>query len=182
MNFLPQNAANWHTIIVHLPAFTLLFSLALLLIAAAMKDGRFQRVALMFIILAAAGIYIVADTGDAAKQIVEQLPDVESGYIEHHEAAADKAVWAMYGLGALSLIVLLATVKQKRLSGKMVLLMVILTFAVAGWLVYTAKLGGQINHPENRPSFIGPDLWGSGSENDSDAEEDSVKNDNDGER
>jgi hypothetical protein len=178
MDFLPQNAANWHTIIVHLPLFSLLFSLVLLLLAAAMKDGRFQRIALMFIILAAAGIYVVAETGDGAKRIVDQLPDIESGYIERHEEAADIAVWAMYGLGALSLIVLLMTVKQKTLSGKVVLLMAIAILGVSGWVGYTAKLGGQINHPENRPEFIGPDRWGSEIKDDS-GDDDSYKEEKD---
>ena len=178
MDFLPQNAAHWHTIIVHLPLFTLLFSLALLLIAAAMKDGRFQRVALAFMILAAAGTYAVQDTGNDGEKIVEQLPDVEERHIEEHEEAAEYAVWAMYGLGALSMIVLLSTVKQKVFSGTMLVLMLVCTLIASALLVQTAKLGGRIHHPENRPEFIGPNQWDHTGNEDNDSDDES----NDGDK
>jgi glucan phosphoethanolaminetransferase (alkaline phosphatase superfamily) len=199
MDFLPHTAAHWHTIIVHLPLFTVLFSLVLLLLAAAMKDGRFQRIALAFMILAAAGTYVVQDTGHEAEDIVEQLSDVDAAMIEEHEEAAEIAVWGMYGLGAVALIVLLSTVKQKVFSGTMLTLMLICTLVVAAILVNTAKLGGQIHHPENRPAFIGPDRWGneleyedsednssedakSGRMDDSVKEDKSGKGNNDGDR
>jgi glucan phosphoethanolaminetransferase (alkaline phosphatase superfamily) len=160
MDFLPQNAAHWHTIIVHFPAFALLFSLALLLIAAALKDGRFQRVALVFIILTAASVYFVGESGEKAEDIVEQLEGVEESYIHDHEEAAEIAIWITMGLGAVSLIMLLATMKQKVFSGKVVLLLLVLILVAVGALSYAAKFGGQIHHPENRSGFIGPDRWG----------------------
>ncbi len=159
MDFLPQNAAHWHTIIVHFPGFSLLFSLLLLLIAAVMKDGRFQRVALVFIVLTAAATILTARTGEKAEEIVEQLPGVEHSYIHDHEEAAELSVWAAIGLGVLALVILVVTAKQKVLSGKIVLLILVLTLAVTGWLGYVGSLGGQINHPENRPGFIAPQEW-----------------------
>ena len=159
MDFLPQNAAHWHTIIVHFPAFSLLFSAVLLLIAAALKEGRFQRVALLFIILTAVATMLTAKTGEEAEDIVEQLPGVEEHYIHDHEEAAEAVVFGAIGLGVIALIVLVVTAKQKVLSGKVVLLMLVLTLVVTGWLGYVAKLGGQIRHEENRPSFKGPSGW-----------------------
>jgi uncharacterized membrane protein len=156
MSFLPQNAAHWHIILVHMPAAGLMFGLLLLWIASAFKDGRFQRVALAFMILTAAATYVTARTGHEAEEIVEHLRGISEELIHEHEEAAELGEWLMYGLGALALLVLIFTAKQKYVSAKPMLLVSVVTLGVAGYFYYVAKLGGNIHHEETRTEFVSP--------------------------
>lgn len=172
MDIFSYNAAHWHTIICHLPLFNLGFAFVLLLLATALKDGKFQRVALILVILTAFLTHFTAELGEDSEDIVKNLPGVEQQYIEDHEEAAEVAIGLMYGLGAIALIILLTTFKQKVISGKVILVMAVLTLGVTGWIAYVNRVGGEINHPENRPTFIGPDNWINGGDSSYDTDDD----------
>lgn len=153
---IPQNAAHWHLIMVHMPAAGLLFSLVLLWIASAFKDGRFQRVALVFLILTAVATIFTARSGEGAEEIVEHMRGMDKELIHEHEEAAELAVKLLVGIGVLALILLTVTAKQPKLSGKLVLLITVLGIGLSGYLFNVGKLGGQIKHPETRPGFVIP--------------------------
>jgi hypothetical protein len=81
---IPQNAAHWHIILAHIPALLFMVSAVIMILATLWKDGRWQRVALGFIVAAVVSTGVTFQLGEEAEDIVETLPGTEQ-YIHPHE-------------------------------------------------------------------------------------------------
>jgi hypothetical protein len=100
-------------------------------------------------------------TGNAAQfRLFEANVEVSESLVETHEGAAFLSLVLMELTGALAWLALWTLRRTSRLSsttGNAILALSVVTF---GLMAMTAKLGGEINHPEIRsavePTFIGP--------------------------
>src|SRR5690606_28586679 len=83
-------------------------------------------------------------------EIVEHLPGISEPIIEQHEAAAKIATVGMEIVGIFALGGLWLSRRSHSALTPLTSASLILGLAVAGQMLWTANLGGQIHHPEIR--------------------------------
>jgi hypothetical protein len=143
-----MNAAHLHLMVNHLPLFAALFAGVLIAAGMMRKQVALTNAGLMIAVVAGLGAFAAARTGEGAEEIVSELAAVSEGAIEPHEEAAEAAMFAAMGLGALALIALASPArmaKARRAASIGALIMAVVTF---GMVARTANLGGAIRHPE----------------------------------
>lgn len=145
-----MNAAHFHLAINHLPVLGLFFGLGVLIVGRFIHSGVTQRVG-FWLCVAASGFAIPAYlTGEPAEEIIEKLPGISKALIEQHEEAASIALAATLLVGVLALGALFLARGSRpisTLSFSIVTGIALVAFACMAW---TAKLGGEIHHPEIR--------------------------------
>lgn len=151
---IPQNAAHWHIIIAHAPAILFMVSAVLMILATLWKDGRWQRVALGFIVVAVISTGITFKMGEEAEDIVETLPDTEQ-YIHPHEEIAETARNIIIPFGILIIILWWFTRKHTLLPMWASWGAAVVSLGIVLLLSNVGAAGGKINHPEVRPGFAG---------------------------
>jgi hypothetical protein len=145
-----MNAAHFHLAVNHLPVVGLLFALGVLAVGrfirseAALKTGLWLTTITGLLAIPA---YV---SGEPAEEIVERLPGISDALIEPHEEAAVIALTVTLLAGVLAGIALFLS-RGARPSPKRFLLAVFGSAIIAvGCMAWTAKLGGEIHHPEIR--------------------------------
>jgi hypothetical protein len=96
-------------------------------------------------------------TGEEAEETVEHITGVSEQLIENHEELAEKAIWSMGLLGALSLINFFAIVKKLSFAKTISIITLIVSL---GTFVHFAKVGstgGEIRHSEIRTTNVNND-------------------------
>ncbi|MBD3403487.1 hypothetical protein GF420_11370 [candidate division GN15 bacterium] len=151
-----MNAAHAHLILNHLPVIGLLFGIGFLLVGLLRKHDTLIRSAFTIFIIVSIATIPVFLSGEAAEDVVENLPGVEEAYIHAHEEAGETALIAMIVLGLISIAGLWVFRFMNRIRMTAAGLVLVLSLVVAGWMAYTANLGGEIRHPEIREDFIEP--------------------------
>lgn len=145
-----MTAAQVHLAFNHIPVLGTLFGAVLLAYGLWRGQDHVQNVSLGLLVVVGAAAVAVYLTGEPAEEIVEGAAGVSHDAIEAHEA------WGLYalvasivtGIAALGPLLLRNAGQQLgRWTAQAVLLLALLT---SGTMVYTANLGGKINHPELR--------------------------------
>ena len=154
---IPTNSAHWHLMLNHLPILGTLVGIFLVILLFLRESRDWETLTLWWFVIMALLAIPVYLTGEPAEELVEGLAGVSHDAIEHHEE------WAMWAFtlqeitGAFALFVLLYG-RLRDIPGRwgkpMLLALVLLT---AGFMGYTAALGGHIHHPETRPGFTPPE-------------------------
>lgn len=147
---IPVNAAHWHIVLVHYPMAGLMVGLVVLGLATWFKDGRWQRVALAFILASAALTGASFQTGEGAEHLVEGLPGIEEARIHEHEELAETARNIMIPFALLVIALWWLTRKHTLLPTWMTggLMLAMLVHLIL--FMNVASLGGKIHHPEIR--------------------------------
>lgn len=144
-----MNAAHLHLILNHAPLFGVLFGALGLSYAFVRHSDDAARLSLGLVLLA--GLLAVPTylTGEEAEDVVEDLAGVSHDRIEEHE---DAGKMAAIGAGLLGLVALggLLGFRRTPVPRTFTLVALVLTLSAAGWIGYTANLGGQIRHTEIR--------------------------------
>jgi len=145
-----------HLMLNHLPLFGLL--IGLLLLGAAMWRGSIEltRAAMVLLVLVAGAAVVVYLTGEAAEELVENLPGVSEELIERHEETALVATVGatLVGLAAaVGLWRLRAVTVLPPWPSRLVLALGLVALALVAW---TAGQGGQIRHTEIRSGALEP--------------------------
>ena len=149
-----MNAAHLHLVLNHLPVVGLIFGLGVLVIGQIRRSHSATRVALWCLFAAALTAVPAYLTGEPAEGIVERLPGVAKRPLEQHE---DFAVFALSGAiasGLLAALVLFLWRKSPALPAWAVSVVMLVSLASAGAMGWTAKLGGEIRHPEIRQAAM----------------------------
>lgn len=143
-----MNAAHLHLLVNHLPLFAALF--AGLLIAAGMlrKHEPLTKAGLVLAVVAAAGAFTAARTGEAAEEVVEGIAAVTETAIEAHEEAAEAAVLSAIAFGTVALLALVLPTRMAGAKRAATLGSLVLAVAAFGLVGRAANLGGMIRHTE----------------------------------
>ncbi|MFB6286994.1 MAG: hypothetical protein ABEK03_10525 [Candidatus Bipolaricaulia bacterium] len=147
-----MTAAHLHLALNHIPVLGALLGAVLLAYGLWRGQETVQNVSLGLLVVVGAVAVAVYLTGEPAEEIVEGAAGVSHDAIEVHEA------WGLYaflasivtGIGALGTLVL--EYVRQHLARKAVQAVLVLALLTSGVMVYTANLGGKINHPELRAS------------------------------
>jgi uncharacterized membrane protein len=137
-----------HLLLNHFPSVGLIMVLLFLvygLLTAKHQITAFCRVSL---VLLAIMTIVVNNSGKNAEEKLEHQTGFNSEMMEEHEEAAEFTFWAMMGLGALSLIIIMIGINNKPLAKKIDYAMLVLALFVCVIMVRTGNIGGKIRHSE----------------------------------
>jgi uncharacterized membrane protein len=144
-----MTGAHLHLVLNHVPVVLVPVAIVMLLYAMARKSGDLTKGALALLIVSTlfgAGAFL---TGEPAEEALKQIPEVSKEAIEAHQELATFAAGATVLAGVFALVVLLKWQPGGATPWTMIATLVV-AFAAAVLLAYTAYLGGRINHPELR--------------------------------
>ena len=142
-----------HPLIIHFPIGLLLVAPILILIGAFMspKKGRTMLLAaLVLMVLGTISVFIALSTGEAAAELADRTPEVNS-MIQHHEELAERTriVFTVLTLGFAAILFIPTLLKREvSRSSHVILPLIFLCFYGAGaiLLANTAHQGGRLVH------------------------------------
>jgi len=143
-----MNLQHAHLLLNHIPVVGLGFAAAFLLWGVLRKSSDVIRAALLSFVVVAIISVPVFFTGNAAEEIVEEIPGVSHGMIERHEDAGLVALIGLEVLGVAALVALVASRRKPLVSRTAATVCLVLAMVVGGVVGWAANLGGQIRHPE----------------------------------
>ena len=111
-----MNGAHWHLVVNHLPIIFPLVGLLVMGTGHISKSEAVKRTAFLIFILGALTTIVAMSTGEGAEEVVEKINGVTENYLESHEETAETFAILAYILGAISLLGLWASFKQKTFS------------------------------------------------------------------
>jgi protein-S-isoprenylcysteine O-methyltransferase Ste14 len=144
-----MTAAHLHLWLNHVPVVGIVFALIVLGVGAARRDRAAVQLACWLLVGLALVTMPVYLSGQRAEALLDGAATFSEARVEEHEEAALVAFVAMEILGVAALAALVG-LRRTSLPAWAVPLLALVTGVVAGLLVWTAYLGGQVNHPEIR--------------------------------
>ena len=157
-----MNPAHLHLILNHIPVVGIPIGVAVLIYGLLRRTEEVKRVALLAFIVIAIITVPTYLAGEAAEDMVEDLAGVDDDIIHVHEAAATVGLVGTSILGLLSAGALASSLIVGRVIAPLIVLVLIASLGVSGWLGRVANLGGQIRHTELRTGATFDDDHGEG--------------------
>jgi uncharacterized membrane protein len=147
LNWTQIHLAVNHIAVVGIPLLLLLLAWAWM-----RRSAEVTRLMLWWIAGLSALSIVLKFTGDfAAEQAGDQLSEVRP-FVDRHEQGADQAATGLFVLGLLAGAGIFAGRRQRPLPRWIVPATLAAGLLVSILLARTAHLGGQIGHPELRPT------------------------------
>jgi len=170
LNFLLMDYTHIHLILTHFPIVGTLIATAILAYGIFAKEDSVKKAALVLLFVLALISIPVFVSGEKAEHSVEHLAGVSEHFIEEHEELAEKAIWLMAFLGALSLGSFITLLKNHKMANTLTILTFVMALITFGVFSKVGNLGGQIRHSEIR-SISNTQLHQTDFEDESDEEE-----------
>ncbi len=145
-----MDATHLHLILTHFPIVGTIIGIGILTYGIITKKDEIKKIALAIFILMAILTIPVYLTGEEAEETVEHIAGVSERLIENHEELAEKAIWLMGLLGALSFITLFAIIKRLSFAKTVSLVTLIVSLGTFGVFAKVGSLEGEIRHSEIR--------------------------------
>ena len=152
-----MDATHLHLILTHFPIVGTIIGVGILAYGQFSKNNGIIKVALITFILMAIFTIPVFLTGEESEETVEHIAGVSERLIGDHEELAEKAIFLMGLLAALSAISFFAIMKKLSFARTITLVTLIVSLVTFGVFVQVGNLGGQIRHSEirtNNPNEI----------------------------
>ncbi len=150
-----MNEAHFHLVVNHLPIIVPIVALLVVAIGFFIQSEVVKRTAYFLFIIGAICTIPAFTSGEGAEEIVEELPGVSHRLIHEHEEKAELFAMLNYLLGAISLIGIWFSWKQKQMAKWIGWL--ILSFSLV--VIYIGRQvgtsGGEIRHTEIRADYKG---------------------------
>ncbi len=145
-----MNSAHLHLALNHLPVIGLLFAFGVLVVGRLISSDVTMRVGLWLFVASALFAIPAYLTGEPAEEMVEKMPGIAEALMEKHEEAASISLAASLLTGALAVVALFLARGGRAVSPIAFTMVAVVAIAAAGTMTWTAKLGGEIHHPEIR--------------------------------
>ena len=146
---MPLTGVHIHLMVNHAPVFGSLFALGLFVASYFYSPDVLRRTAFAFLIVTALAALIAYLTGDPAQHAIRGYPGVVRSMINEHEEMGEASFIVASIVGVLALIVVVRW-RNGAIPRAATLVLLLGNVVVAGMMVYTALLGGQIRHTEIR--------------------------------
>jgi hypothetical protein len=142
-----------HVVLNHLPIYGTILGSFALAISLILRSRSAQITALIITLLAGASAYPVLVSGQRAyKAIRNMADDTGAEALDEHMDRAEKTIGAFYVLTVLALAGLLVPIKWPKTSFPLAAVTLAVALICSGLAVYIAQAGGQVRHPEFRPT------------------------------
>lgn len=150
-----MNYSQLHLILNHLPVIGLPLITVFLVFSFLKRNIQMRNFTLVLLFLIGLMVLPVFFTGEPAADLIEDFPGVSEEVIRPHEEMADKSL-VICLVGSVLALSSLIVVKNEKLNQKLVIATIGVSLFGSMSLVYTAHLGGQIRHTENRMPLFKP--------------------------
>lgn len=153
-----MNAAHFHLLVNHIPIVGFVMALPLFVLAFIRKfDQGIVLSALIVVLISCAGSAAAYFSGEATEVLVERIPGVSLAQLHEHEEAAEIAnLFSIFtGLAAAALLGII-TFNKEKLKKPFFYLVIVLTLATIGTMIFTGRSGGLIRHPEIQKDWSPP--------------------------
>lgn len=139
-----------HFIFNHFPILGTLFGVITLSIGLMKRDNSLEDAGLLTFFVSGMLAIPAYLSGEAAEEMIEELPEISHSIIHEHEELAEKAILVMILLAVISLSVFLfSKLKKRNLRAFKLTILVFSIFAFV-LMVFVGKTGGEIRHSEIR--------------------------------
>ena len=145
-----MNAAHFHLVVNHLPIIFPLVGVIVLITGLISKSEAVKRMSFLVFFLGALATVAAMTSGEGAEHIVEEIEGISEDYIETHEELAETFALLSYLLGAVSVVALWASFKNKTFANIIALVTLIFAIVVLYFGRQTGTSGGEIRHTEIR--------------------------------
>ncbi|MBL0308380.1 MAG: hypothetical protein IPP77_01355 [Bacteroidetes bacterium] len=143
-----MNPTHLHLLINHLPIFGSLFGGLVLAYGLWAKSNQTKIAAYYLLIISSIGAVIAYVSGDAAEDVVENIPGISKAILDQHEDASVFALAALIILGIVSLVGLFLTIKNLSFVRQIAFVTLFISLISFGIIARVGYLGGQIRHTE----------------------------------
>ncbi len=142
-----MNSAQLHLLSNHLPLTIPFIGIIILMVSIFVKSPVVKRTG--YFILVLGGLFTIPTflSGEGAEEIVEHMGKSHD-LIHEHEESAETFAYLNYVLALLSALALWFNWKKADWEKYLFVLVLIVSFVVAGLALCTGESGGEINHPE----------------------------------
>jgi len=145
-----MNKAYLHLVLNHLPITFIIIGFIVMVYACLFKSDMVKRIAYITFIFSALLGFLVFNTGEGTKQLIEGIKGIDERFITIHEEAALAFLALLYILGGLSIVGLWANIQKKSFSKSVVIIVMLFLFIVLFYAVHAGATGGNILHSEIR--------------------------------
>jgi hypothetical protein len=150
---LLQKPEYIHVVLNHLPIYGTILAALALAISLVLRSRAAQITALIITLLAGASAYPVLVSGQRAYRAIRGMADdAGAEALDEHMDRAEKTIGAFYFLALLAIAGLLVPIKWPKTSFPLAAVTLAAALICSGLAVYIAQAGGQVRHPEFRPS------------------------------
>lgn len=143
-----MNLSHLHLLINHLPIIGSMLGGLVLAFAIWEKSNRTKVAAYGVLIISSIGAVIAYLTGEAAEELVENIPGVLKNTIEQHEDAAMVSLIVLIVLGISSVVGIYLTYKNSKYIKRVANVTLFLSILSFGFVARAGYIGGQIRHTE----------------------------------
>ena len=162
-----MNLSHLHLLINHLPIIGSMLGGLVLAFAIWEKSNRTKVAAYGVLIISSIGAVIAYLTGEAAEELVENIPGVLKEAIDAHEDTAMISLIILIILGISSVVGIYLTYKNSKYIKRVANVTLFLSILSFGIISRTGFLGGQIRHTElSTPNSINLQIKETEKEND----------------
>ncbi len=146
-----MNYAELHLLLNHFPIIGTIVGLGLFLVSFVGKNDDLRRGSYI-VFVAIALISIPTFLSGFGAQLMIKGPGVSDALLQRHQGAALLSLWFMEATGALALAGLWQSQRISHLARWNVSAVLLFSLLTAGLMARTGSTGGDIRHPEDRPS------------------------------
>lgn len=145
-----MNDAHLHLIFNHLPIIIPIVGILVMIGGLVVRSEVVKRTAYFIFVLGAVCTIPAFFTGEGAEETIEHLQGIDEKYIKIHEELAETFALLSYLLGAISILGLWASIKQKSFSTIVFYITIVFSLVVLFFGKKTGTAGGEVRHTEIR--------------------------------
>ena len=144
-----MNDAHLHLLINHFPIVGTVFGFGTLLVGIILKNKSVQNTSYIMFLICMIIAKVSMFTGEKAEDIVENL-GISKNLIHEHEEQAETYMKLMYALAGISILALIANLKNHSKANLFAFLILILAVVTIVLSKSVGTSGGEIRHTEIR--------------------------------
>ena len=142
-----MNDAHLHLLINHFPIVGTVFGFGTLLVGIILKNKSVQNTSYIMFLICMIIAKVSMFTGEKAEDIVENL-GISKNLIHEHEEQAETYMKLMYALAGISILALIANLKNHSKANLFAFLILILAVVTIVLSKSVGTSGGEIRHTE----------------------------------
>jgi uncharacterized membrane protein len=145
-----MNDAHLHLVVNHFPIIGTVFAVGILIAGVLNKNGSIKNTAYVLFIIGSIFGILSMNTGEAAEELVIDMPSIGREIIHEHEELAEKMALLLHVLAVLSIVALYLNFK-KNTKEKLVSFFILGIGIISLFVVQkVGTSGGEIRHTEIR--------------------------------
>lgn len=145
-----MNGAHVHLLVNHIPVVGIVLGSVALIWSMLRRSTDMKWGAVALFVVAGAVVWLAAESGDAAAELIKGLPGVRESDIHEHEMAADYASFFVSAVAVAAIGMLAVERFKPRFARAARMTLLILALFTCSIVVRTAYLGGLVRHTEIR--------------------------------